>query len=299
MEDFVKILEPFKVAQKQLEGEKYCTASAVPYAVYKSRRGLKKGLESPQATVRNQAEKMLKDFKNRWGAEDSSYWKAQGDKSMERSKMQRQKGIHRVFIIAAVLDPRWRSYVLDEGLKVDDESKMKIEEEVLTLMVQVFHSAIDTDEEEDEDQGTDDKDEDNEPITFSSSDEEMSISSLDRLRMEHKSGNHQPAPIGNPEQKCQDEWNRFKQEMVLNPKKSPFDWWKKKQVAYPTLAVLARQFLAVQATSAPSERLFSRASRIISNNRTRLDPEVAGKLFYVSENIKWYDEQVKKENPIE
>jgi len=59
----------------------------------------------------------------------------------------------------------------------------------------------------------------------------------------------------------------------------------KKKVAYPTLAVLARQFLAVQATSAPSERMFSRASKILSSLRTRLDPDVAGKLFYVGENI--------------
>ena len=64
------------------------------------------------------------------------------------------------------------------------------------------------------------------------------------------------------------------------------------QVAYPILARLAMVYLAVQATSAPSERVFSMASRVISTRRTRFNPTVAGKMLFVSENWKWWQEQL-------
>lgn len=58
------------------------------------------------------------------------------------------------------------------------------------------------------------------------------------------------------------------------------------------MAKLARIYLSVQATSAPSERVFSKASKIISKLRTNLHPELAGKLLFVSENADWYQKQL-------
>jgi hypothetical protein len=72
----------------------------------------------------------------------------------------------------------------------------------------------------------------------------------------------------------------------------PLVWWKQNQMSYPILARLAMIYLAVQATSAPSERVFSLASRIITNKRNRLNPDMAGKMLFVSENWKWWQEQL-------
>ena len=47
---------------------------------------------------------------------------------------------------------------------------------------------------------------------------------------------------------------------------------------------LAKQYLSVQATSAPSERVFSAAERVIGTRRGRLSPEMAGRLLFVSRN---------------
>ena len=55
---------------------------------------------------------------------------------------------------------------------------------------------------------------------------------------------------------------------------NPFKWWKKNQCLFPTLAKLAKCYLAVQATSAPSERVFSQASLLITTKRTRLSAAV-------------------------
>jgi len=37
-------------------------------------------------------------------------------------------------------------------------------------------------------------------------------------------------------------------------------WWKRNSILYPNLAALARKYLAIQATSASSERIFSSAA---------------------------------------
>ena len=53
---------------------------------------------------------------------------------------------------------------------------------------------------------------------------------------------------------------------------------------FPILAQLARIYLPIQATSAPSERIFSQAALIIREKRNRLGPEISGKLLYLKEN---------------
>jgi hAT family C-terminal dimerisation region len=68
-------------------------------------------------------------------------------------------------------------------------------------------------------------------------------------------------------------------------------WWANNQRHFPILAPLAKCYLAVQATSAPSERIFSVASRLVSARRNRMSPSMAGKALFVSENWKWFEEQ--------
>jgi hypothetical protein len=42
------------------------------------------------------------------------------------------------------------------------------------------------------------------------------------------------------------------------------------------------------ATSAPSERIFSVASRIIKYDHARLEPDVAGDILFIQTNGNWY-----------
>ena len=50
----------------------------------------------------------------------------------------------------------------------------------------------------------------------------------------------------------------------------PLMWWKENTVKHDLVASLARLYLAVPATSAPSGRVWSRAARILSFRRARL-----------------------------
>ena len=91
---------------------------------------------------------------------------------------------------------------------------------------------------------------------------------------------------------CLGELKRYKRMRVIHPKADPLEWWRKKKEAFPNVAAQARKFLAVQATSAPTERIFSRAQRIISQLRCSLDPAMASKLLYAGENLEWYRQQL-------
>ena len=229
---------------------------------------------------------MLSDFETRFGTRNCPYWRAEGRNSMERQFMNRQVGIHRVFLIASVLDPRWKNFVLIEGFDVDVDSKNKIQREILKLMIEV---SAEVDGEMSDSESSSEED------TDSDESDDATVSSLEKLRQQRRKA-MRAANLneGNSREKCKSEWKDYKTVVDLPANSCPLMWWKSNASRFPCLSVLARRFLAVQATSAPSERIFSQAQLIISSKRTSLNPEMAGKLFYVGQNIDWYEKQIAK-----
>jgi len=64
-------------------------------------------------------------------------------------------------------------------------------------------------------------------------------------------------------------------------------WWKHEgSRRYPEFAALARVYLAVPASSAPSERVFSTLSRLTNRYRGWLDPGRVGCIIRLHENQK-------------
>lgn len=56
---------------------------------------------------------------------------------------------------------------------------------------------------------------------------------------------------------------------------------------FPGIAKLAQQYLGAPPTSVPPERLFSGASDIYDEKRTRLLPEKAETLLFIKNNYKF------------
>ncbi len=64
----------------------------------------------------------------------------------------------------------------------------------------------------------------------------------------------------------------------------PILWWWQKRDKMPMLASLAKRYLCVQASSTPSERVFSTAGDTVSVERARLLPERVDMLIFLKKN---------------
>lgn len=71
----------------------------------------------------------------------------------------------------------------------------------------------------------------------------------------------------------------------------PFAWYKVNQVKFPRLAKLAEKYILMMATSASSERLFSKAGRIYCPSRCKLIPENGEELIFLSANKNYLNEK--------
>ena len=88
-----------------------------------------------------------------------------------------------------------------------------------------------------------------------------------------------------PEQKVKQEMQRYLVEPKVDEEEDPLKWWKHKQTTYPLLSGVAKKYLCITATSAPSERLFSRSGRIVTPLRSSLKPETVQKMVFLSMNF--------------
>ena len=71
----------------------------------------------------------------------------------------------------------------------------------------------------------------------------------------------------------------------IDRKENPLGWWKGNKSHFPTLARIAREYLAIPAMSTPSARLFSAAGYISSQRRSRLSGENLNQLVFLNKNL--------------
>jgi len=64
----------------------------------------------------------------------------------------------------------------------------------------------------------------------------------------------------------------------------PLAWWRTHEILFPKLAKLAKKFLAIPASSAPSERAFSKVGIVVDKRRASLLPEKANQLVFLKHN---------------
>ena len=65
---------------------------------------------------------------------------------------------------------------------------------------------------------------------------------------------------------------------------NPLKWSKKNAVTYSWVTLLARIYLAITASSAPSEQIWSRAARILSLKQASFDKQLMSNIMFVKEN---------------
>jgi hypothetical protein len=116
------------------------------------------------------------------------------------------------------------------------------------------------------------------------------VGSVEELTQQSQSG----GPRTRKQSPIQTEVERY---LDLIPRAGSVDvdvlkWWKGQSEDLPLLAAVARKILAIPATSASSERLFSSGGNVMTNQRTCLDPQTVEKLVFYHDN--WQKVNVKR-----
>ena len=83
----------------------------------------------------------------------------------------------------------------------------------------------------------------------------------------------------------QDEVEGYFKQQQSPRETSPLEFWKINKCRFPVLACLARNYLAITATSTPAERVFSVAGLVVSRLRASLTPEHLDMLVFLNKNM--------------
>ena len=262
--------------QRLLEGDKYPTGSLVVMAIYQIRAHYVRVLNSEQTEepVKRLCKLLLEDLDERYVPEEGHEGKVRFTRDPETGHRNRYVGVHPSLFIAAYLDPRVR-----KGLKtwMVPEQFNNLRSLILDLMVDVAKS-----------NGTDDAEAVNEgpndtggmgfafdgAFDYDSDSESNNASTEESIRI-----------------RCVAQLSAYElsSRMLMKDEKGKYNdplqqFWKPNASQYPELAVLAKEYLPSQATSAPSERIWSRAGRVIAAKRSCIDPEVTTSTIFVQEN---------------
>jgi hypothetical protein len=286
LRNILHVLKPLQSAQRALEGDKYVTISLVPYIIHQLRIELEGCLGAANPDMQNDLilllDKMIDDFNSRWG-EESSY-----SHETRRGDRNRQIGLHAYAYWAMALDPRTKKYlpkILTSHREIrrlwDDIMESCIEEARATRMLGVEEHVDAEVEVRAQNLMVQQRNRSGAASFFpESSDEEMEDAGVDRaLPVEEI--------VSREMRKYQaDKGLRLQTDGCYN---CPLEWWREHHTDYPHIWKLAERILAIPATSAPSERVFSSAANIVDKKRVRLKPENIDLLVFLRGNKDFVD----------
>ena len=291
-------LETMAYFQEALEGEKYVTASLVPIAVFQVRKTFLKVTNNQEmlAPVRDLTRILLADFDKRYiPTADESGTKLSFKWGASVGARNRYNTVHHFFFVAAFLDPRVKKMLKKLFMTANDyqllrrEIRKLMEAEAAKQMgrsneEQLIETPIQTEQNRTSITTT---------ITPASAKSAIMFDGLIDME-EDEEDDDEEGGENNIEQNLRDmaneELDRFDKIQILplvnrdGSYVNPLPWWRENALRFPLLSELAHVYLAIPATSAPSERVWSRASRILTYKRSVMKPEVAQGMMFLIEN---------------
>jgi hypothetical protein len=238
-------------------------------------------VESSQHVIQL-ARKMYNRFEEQWGCGDPG---TVATEHLTEGPRRRPKGIPKLALVASFVDPRFKF-----GPGFSDHDKQYIWGIIRRMMTLV---ALAEQAEQEPIQGDEPQQQQRQRPTV-----DTMFLELNQMAQEDLAANADDelndAVANNNNNNREDVVNRVDAELLLYKREqhlplqkddgsisNPLDWWYLKQQQYPLLANIALRVLAIPATSAPSERVFSTAGITIAKERSRLDPHNAGELIFL------------------
>jgi hypothetical protein len=255
-----KILRPFADVIKGWEGEKYVTLSRVWPFAWSLQQALEKNLLNG---TNIKAADRLPSWSTVTQAKFPASYALRRALRSELAKEDRFGRISLVMKLATALDPRTKDLDTfgDEQLDLIRDALI---DAVQGLLPPSSPEAEGGDEEEEEVEG----------------EEENPVGILDALLTAQKKKRRRAKKSSSS---VEDEVARYLEEDSTDDP-DPLHWWKQKEYLFPRIARLARKYLALPASSAPSERIFSKMNVVCDKRRASLDPERVERMVFIKEN---------------
>jgi hAT family C-terminal dimerisation region len=270
------LLEPIYEAQTALEGEKYITRSMLPYYITKIRDEWTSTTLCDNDALAGAATRLLDDFNERWPANEwpmatqmavaldprtkymSNFSKAQRDATW-RALAVEMKALHKLLLEHNRTKAAAAAASSISSVTEPDAAATRGSASSVTLSAAITAAAS---------AGAGRFEQTNPDADGNSGDEHDITSDYDDKLLQERIDN---------------ELRVYRKENALPDVKDadPFLWWRKRLQTYPLLAVVARKWLAVPASSAASERMFSAAGLTVTKDRSRLTTDHVGTLVFL------------------
>jgi hypothetical protein len=316
VEDLTVLLNPFMIAQRLLEGEAYVTISLVPFMIYKIRSGLTiaNTSEASSPQVRTISTLMLQKFCDEFGSGDEE---TVAFDHITEGVRRRAKGIPKLALMAMLLDPRTKSavgipdadcdaiwqYITHDAVELAMSLGRIAPTQPVVPQAQPLNRNRNLNRINNRGVGVgarytgdvnafleelDDADDNNE---VRNDDDLQELDDALIVDIEREGGDQEwdrnvATTLIAREVTSYKAANGIKlRDNTTGHFNCPLTWWKSHQYDYPYLAKMAMKLLAIPATSAPSERVFSTAGLTIAKDRSRLDSERANELVFLHDSI--------------
>jgi hypothetical protein len=280
--EYVKqVLEPFAHAQRALEGDQYVNISLIVLIVKQLHTSLFGMLGAVDREVEpqlyNLINVMIHDFEDRWG--DPIVYSP----TLVRGAFNRQHGIPRYAYWAALLDPRTKVKTL-RGMTARE--KVLVWSDIQAAIIQIVESRVEV------------------PNNYANANNNINqarnvngqVAAAFLMTQDDDDDESDAAEAMTLVAEVSLELSMFQKDKGCPLTKEdgtyscPLIWWKANHPKFPKIWLLARKILAIPATSAPAERVFSVGANVIDKKRAVLKPENVEILLFLcgnSEFISW------------
>ena len=290
LEQIVECLRPFDVATKQMSAELYPTLGSVyPLVRGIMKRHLKKG-EEEEREVAFFKSKVKKALRKRFNIGEEDFCDD---------------------IIASVLHPRFKKLKFLEHEETEDtdeedhemdeqqerllrreDAKLRVITKLKELVSIIDVSTTPTTARSDSEVAAKDV---STPETTARSDSEV-VDILKGVKVKKEQLESSDTAMkylmgdcfeisDDEEETAHEEVDRYMADLE-DKKLTTLDWWRKHELRYPRIAVIARKMLGRPATSVPSERLFSIGGKLVTADRACLHPDTVDQLLFLNSYLK-------------
>ena len=246
IENIHSVLAPLSKLTDMLSGETYVSVSAI-FPVLQHVYDLMAENEMDAPKVKLMKAVILKDLKSRYEQEEQM----------------------KLVMKACFLDPRFKAVPFS-----DIEMTTQIQTELIAESVTLAQSRLDN------------ADDETPPPPKKQNTTDGLSDLLREMSQKYKASSLNVERHDSKEVMAEREVTRYLQVANVDPDGNPLSWWQQFASVYPMLAPLARRYLAIPATSVPSERLFSGCGQIVTPHRNRLSQESVNKMIFLAKNLK-------------